>query len=104
MSSSKRRWDQQGSPEPPSTSGGATAAAEEGNKSASDAAAAAAAIAAKIAKQFASGGFDFGSGKEEPEFTHDIDINDVRNRYLLTKGATQDQVCVTSTLPRRDSH
>ncbi|RXW16948.1 hypothetical protein EST38_g8904 [Candolleomyces aberdarensis] len=93
MSSSKRRWDQQGSPEPPSSSSAAANAAEDGNsKSASDAAAAAAAIAAKIAKQFASGGFDFGSGKEEPEFTHDIDINDVRNRYLLTKGATQDQI------------
>lgn len=95
MSSSKRRWDQQASPEPSSTSDGGAPNAEEGSsKSASDAAAAAAAIAAKIAKQFASGGFDFASGKEEPEFTHDIDINDVRNRYLLTKGATQDQVCI----------
>lgn len=30
------------------------------------------------------------------DFTHDIDINDVRNRYLLTKGATQQQVRLTS--------
>lgn len=29
---------------------------------------------------------------EEARFHHDIDINDVRNRYLLTKGATQDEV------------
>jgi len=83
--SSKRRWDQQGSEEPSSSN-----PAPSESKSASDAAAAAAAIAAKIAKQFASGGFDF--GRDEPEFTKDIDINDVRNRYLLTKGSTQDQV------------
>jgi len=25
-------------------------------------------------------------------FVKDIDINDIRNRYLLTKGATQEQV------------
>jgi hypothetical protein len=24
-------------------------------------------------------------------FTHDIDINDLRNRYLITKGSTQQQ-------------
>lgn len=92
MSSStapKRRWDQQGSEEP-STSEGAPKTSKDDAKSASDAAAAAAAIAAKIAKQFASGGFDF--GKDEPEFTQDIDINDVRNRYLLTRGSTQEQV------------
>ena len=27
-------------------------------------------------------------------FSDDIDINDVRNRYLLTKGSTQTQVCI----------
>ncbi len=26
-------------------------------------------------------------------FTHDIEINDLRNRYVLTKGSTQAQVC-----------
>ena len=84
---SKRRWDQQGDEQASSSK----AAKTEDGKSASEAAAAAAAIAAKIAAQFASGGFD--SNKDnEPEFTHDIDINDVRNRYLLTKGSTQEQV------------
>ncbi|KAF5341841.1 hypothetical protein D9611_001969 [Ephemerocybe angulata] len=86
--SSKRRWDQQGSEEPSTSTPEPKAGGDA--KSASDAAAAAAAIAAKIAKQFASGGFDF--GKDEPEFTQDIDINDVRNRYLLTKGSTQEQI------------
>lgn len=74
-------------------------------KSASTAAAAAAAIAAKIAAQFSgggggstphsSGGGGEGGGGKDPfdaEFTHDIDINDVRNRYMLTKGSTQSQV------------
>ncbi len=61
-------------------------------KSASEAAAAAAsAIAAKIAAQYADGGLA-GKDPHDGEFTHDIDINDVRNRYLLTKGTTQDQV------------
>lgn len=69
----------------PSANGG-----PPGGRSASDAAAAAAAIAAKIAAQFAnSGGAADGHGDE---FTHDIDINDVRNRYLLTRGSTQDQI------------
>jgi hypothetical protein len=56
-----------------------------------------AAIAAKIAAQFAGSG---GSGggmpdKKDPhdaEFTKDIEINDVRNRYMLTRGSTQQQV------------
>ena len=59
----------------------------------------AAAIAAKIAAQFASGGGPvLGSATKDPhdgDFTHDIDINDVRNRYLLTKGSTQQQVCLS---------
>ena len=65
----------------------------EETKTASEAAATAAAIAAKIAAQFANGGT--GGGGKDPydgEFTHDIDINDLRNRYLLTKGSTQQQV------------
>lgn len=58
-----------------------------------------AAIAAKIAAQFAgpSGSSVPGvSGPKDPhdgDFTKDIEINDVRNRYLLTKGATQQQAC-----------
>ena len=30
----------------------------------------------------------------DSEFTYDIEINDVRNRYMLTKGATQQEVRV----------
>jgi len=83
--SSKSKWDQSASanddkPTPPS--------ATKDVKSASDAAAAAAAIAAKIAAQFASGVL-----KDEAAFQRDIDINDVRNRYMLTKGSTQEEVC-----------
>lgn len=88
--SSKRRWDQQGpiedDPSKPKLE----------DKSATDAAAAAAAIAAKIAAQFAGGAL--GAGTKDPhdgDFIQDIDINDVRNRYMLTKGSTQQQVRVS---------
>ena len=97
--SSKRKWDQAAADVEDSPY---KAAKSEDSKSASEAAAAAAAIAAKIAASFAgSGGSGSGSGvslgprdPHDGEFTHDIDINDVRNRYLLTKAATQAQVCV----------
>lgn len=96
--SSKRKWDQAG-PEDSDTPTKATKT--EDGKTASEAAAAAAAIAAKIAAQFASPGSAGGGGgtpsQKDPhdaDFTHDIDINDVRNRYLLTKGSTQTQVSV----------
>lgn len=64
-------------------------------RTASEAAAAAAAIAAKIAAQFANGELSAGGLPKDPhdaDFTHNIDINDVRNRYLLTRGSTQDQI------------
>lgn len=88
--SSKSKWDQpaagdDAAPKPPKDEG----------RTASEAAAAAAAIAAKIAAQFANGSLGLDSGQKDmhdAEFTSDIDINDVRNRYLLTKGSTQDQV------------
>ncbi|KAG9313204.1 hypothetical protein JVU11DRAFT_6663 [Chiua virens] len=94
--SSKRKWDQAA----PEVYGDVAdvpskATKTEEGKSASEAAAAAAAIAAKIAAQFSAGGSTAGSiqiGQRDPhdaEFTHDIDINDVRNRYVLTKGSTQ---------------
>lgn len=90
---SKRKWDQPAPGEDGSSAPAKVAKVEEG-KSASEAAAAAAAIAAKIAAQFASGQLGGDSSKEhDAEFTQDIDINDVRNRYLLTRGSTQDQVC-----------
>jgi hypothetical protein len=85
--SSKRRWDQQGPIEDDSSK------PKSEDKSATDAAAAAAAIAAKIAAQFAGGAL--GPGMKDPhdgDFVQDIDINDVRNRYMLTKGSTQQQV------------
>ncbi|KAI0765329.1 eukaryotic type KH-domain type I [Fomes fomentarius] len=92
--SSKRKWDQAAPEDGDGPSSKATKV-EEG-KTASEAAAAAAAIAAKIAAQFASsGGPSIGGGSKDPhdgDFTHDIDINDVRNRYLLTKGSTQQQI------------
>lgn len=100
--SSKRKWDQAGSEE---DVGSNKAVKGDDNKTASEAAAAAAAIAAKIAAQFAGGsGTGLGSlGPRDPhdgDFTHDIDINDVRNRYLLTKGSTQDQVSRNTILSR----
>ncbi|KAF9269281.1 hypothetical protein L218DRAFT_851329 [Marasmius fiardii PR-910] len=93
---SKRKWDQAG----PSTDEGAPASKVEktdDSKTASEAAAAAAAIAAKIAAQFAGGGGGAGitgamKDPHDAEFTHDIDINDVRNRYLLTKSSTQQEI------------
>ncbi|KAM6497268.1 hypothetical protein JOM56_007741 [Amanita muscaria] len=80
--SSKSKWDQPADDE--------SKPAKQDGKSASEAAAAAAAIAAKIAAQFANG--TLGQRDQENEFWRDIDINDVRNRYLLTKGSTQQQI------------
>ncbi|PWN93091.1 hypothetical protein FA10DRAFT_263792 [Acaromyces ingoldii] len=89
----KSKWDEQG---------------EAGAKPGPDAAAAAAAaVAAKIAAQYgasssaSSGGHDARSPSagdvrkpdlHDAEFTHDIEINDQRNRYMLTKGQTQKQL------------
>lgn len=84
MSSSKSKWDQPG---PVNDDKSASDSTTKDGKSASDAAAAAAAIAAKIAAQFASGAL-----KDEGAFQKDIDINDVRNRYMLTKGSTQQEI------------
>ncbi|KAF9071569.1 hypothetical protein BDP27DRAFT_1218957 [Rhodocollybia butyracea] len=68
------------------------AAGGSSSKQASEAAAAAAAIAAKIAAQFASGGGMGGTGLNDAAFTHDIDINDARNRYMLCKSSTQQEI------------
>ena len=88
---SKRKWDQ---PAPGEDGTTPKAAKTDESKTASEAAAAAAAIAAKIAAQFASGALGSGDKEHDAEFMQDIDINDVRNRYLLTRGSTQDQVCI----------
>ena len=98
--SSKRKWDQAG-PNDSTESPAKVSKVDEG-KTASEAAAAAAAIAAKIAAQFAGPGGSVLPGTKDPhdgDFTHDIDINDVRNRYLLTKGSTQTQVCLSVVPP-----
>lgn len=112
--SSKRKWDQ---PAPDTDETTTKFAKTEESKTASEvsivicsstgsahhanpflqAAAAAAAIASKIAAQFAGpmGSPMGGNGLKDMhdgEFVHDIDINDVRNRYMLTKGSTQIQV------------
>jgi hypothetical protein len=89
MSSSKRKWDDAPADAP------VKAAKTDETKTASEAAAAAAAIAAKIAASFAGGPLGSLGGDKDPhdaDFTHDIDINDVRNRYMLTKGSTQTDV------------
>lgn len=93
--SSKRKWDQAGPNDVPESP--VKAPKTEEGKTASEAAAAAAAIAAKIAAQFANSPGTLPASKDphDAEFTHDIDINDVRNRYLLTKGSTQSQVCMS---------
>ncbi|RDB18438.1 Uncharacterized protein C30D11.14c [Hypsizygus marmoreus] len=94
--SSKRKWDQTGLTEDESPSPTKLQKSEEKeSKTASDAAAAAAAIAAKIAAQFASGALGNVPGGKDlhgGDYTKDIDINDVRNRYMLTKGSTQTQI------------
>lgn len=86
--SSKRKWDDAPGDTP------VKAAKTDESKTASEAAAAAAAIAAKIAAQFVGPGASGGDMKDphDADFTHDIDINDVRNRYMLTKGSTQTEV------------
>ncbi|KAF7985787.1 hypothetical protein HWV62_415 [Athelia sp. TMB] len=86
--SSKRKWDDAPAETP------TKAAKVDETKTASEAAAAAAAIAAKIAAQFAGGAGGMGGEKDphDADFTFDIDINDVRNRYMLTKGSTQTDI------------
>jgi hypothetical protein len=90
--SSKRKWDDA----PTTLDPPPKAAKTDDSKTASEAAAAAAAIAAKIAAQFSGPNAGLGGGlagdPHGADFTHDIDINDVRNRYMLTKGSTQTEV------------
>jgi hypothetical protein len=78
----KRRWDEPAGDETP-------------DPRANDAAAAAAAIAAKIAASLRPGAAGSELVKREGHdegFVKDIEINDLRNRYVLTKGSTQKQV------------
>ena len=93
--SSKRKWDQ-AAPEESNDDTESPAKVAKVDESKHSAAAAVAAIAAKIAAQYsgAGGGGGLLGPKDihDGEFTEDIDINDVRNRYMLTKGSTQQQV------------
>ncbi|CDS01325.1 uncharacterized protein SPSC_05358 [Sporisorium scitamineum] len=94
------RWDN------PSNEAQASASSSS-SASTSAAAVAAAAAAAKIAAQFASKAQPTTPNEpttsssdsqrkdkdaHDAEFTHDIEINDQRNRYMLTKGQTQQQI------------
>jgi hypothetical protein len=89
--SSKRKWDQ-AAPEESKDDLESPAKVAKVDESK----AAVAAIAARIAAQYsgAGGGGGLLGPKDihDGEFTQDIDINDVRNRYMLTKGSTQQQV------------
>ena len=81
----KRKWD-----EP-------TADTAQVDGRANEAAAAAAAIAAKIAASLrgpagAQGNELIKKDVVEEGYIKDIDINDLKNRYVLTKGSTQKQV------------
>lgn len=91
--SSKRKWDQQADSKEGDAQSKVLKPDDSTGKSAAEAAAAAAAIAAKIAAQFASGvGLGPNGEPLDATFVRDIEINDVRNRYMLTKGSTQQQV------------
>lgn len=82
--SSKRKWDQ-AAPDAKDAKEGPEPKKLELSVDAQEAAARAAAIASKIAAQF-------GELGAEEAFSQDVDINDVRNRYMLTKASTQQQV------------
>lgn len=86
--SSKRKWDQPAAPK--ENDGEARKESADEGKSATEAAIRAAAIASKIAAQFASG--QLSDPHDGHAFTKDIEINDVRNRYMLTKSSTQSEV------------
>jgi hypothetical protein len=72
----------------------ATGGAPSGPTPNATAAAQAAAIAAKIAASLRPGvaGNELIKKSEDEGFVRDIEINDLRNRYVLTKGPTQKQV------------
>ncbi|KAJ3753312.1 hypothetical protein EV360DRAFT_97061 [Lentinula raphanica] len=71
-----------------------TASPSNSSGSSSKQASAAAAIAAKIAAQFAAGGAGAlgGGGLNDAAYTRDIDINDARNRCMLRKSSTQQEI------------
>ncbi|KEI42610.1 uncharacterized protein L969DRAFT_57317 [Mixia osmundae IAM 14324] len=101
MAERKRKWDQEGSAEAASPL--VKPKIEEDIKPTLSPAAAApvdaaAAIAAKLAAQYDRGAKMAAAvkveGKEinDPDFVKDIEVNDLRNRYLLTRGSTQHEI------------
>ncbi|GLB36758.1 putative K homology RNA-binding domain containing protein [Lyophyllum shimeji] len=105
MSDRKRKWDQAGERDADTRRAAKQPAAEgDANKpvDAAEQAAATAQLAAKYGSSSArsSEGPRNGDRKEanDPQFVKDIDINDIRNRYLLTKGQTQLQVSTLCSL------
>lgn len=93
----KSRWDNPGDAAPEAPDASSSGAPPISAAEATDAAAKAAAIAAKIAASLRPAG---SSGQElvrragaaEGDFVKDIEINDLRNRYVLTKSGSQKQV------------
>ncbi|KAF8166614.1 hypothetical protein K438DRAFT_1450779, partial [Mycena galopus ATCC 62051] len=83
--SSKRKWDQAAPDAKDAATEEPAPKKQELSIDAQEAAARAAAIASKIAAQF-------GELGAEEAFSQDVDINDVRNRYMLTKASTQQQI------------
>lgn len=82
----KSRWGE------PSSSSDATKTEEEISAAATQAAA----IAAKIAASLRPGvvGNELVRREQDEGFVKDIEVNDLRNRYVLTKASTQKQVSV----------
>ncbi|POW14413.1 hypothetical protein PSTT_02872 [Puccinia striiformis] len=102
MSERKRKWDS-GPDGTANTKVKVEETTNETNTESNGAADAAAAIAARIAAQYAPAPVKSKSNEppkyekdkpevNDPEFVKDIDINDQRNRYLLTKGPTQAEI------------
>lgn len=101
MSERSSRWDAPAASSSAAESAGAAGSSADANSgalisqpiTASDAATAAAAIAAKIAASLQPQGLELVKrAPEEGDYIKDIEINDLRNRYVLTRGATQKQV------------
>lgn len=89
MAERSSRWDA-----PSTSSDPAPAPAPAAATSGATAAAQAAAIAAKIAASLRPNvqGNELVKKHEDEGFVRDIEINDLRNRYVLTKGPTQKKV------------
>lgn len=90
MSERSSRWDAPSSssdPAPAAAAGAGGAAPTSGATAAAQAAAIAAKIAASLRPNVQ--GNELIKKSEDEGFVRDIEINDLRNRYVLTKGPTQ---------------